>query len=1080
MSIRIPPQTVINLQVFVITRTPTLSGTPLSRVETSLSLLHFTIEDHRYRKMGTPHRIPRIIELDMLDITGHDISLLSDEELRALVGRLCEAELRRVGLSSLNATWGGNQNASDGGIDVRVTTGTVLPPGTVFARSTVGFQVKAEDMPRGKIFAEMKPEYVIRPSIVRLAAVGGSYIIVSSKGSLADTALADRLAAMHDATEGIENRDNLHLDFYDRDRLASWVRDHAGILTWVRERIGRPISGWRHYDDWAASHEGLSGTYLVDDSLRLQGPTSKGNSESVVQGMNGIRQRLGAERSAVRLVGLSGVGKTRFVQALFDDRIGDNPLAADLAIYTNLSDNPDPQPVTVATQLIAEESRQVLIVDNCTPELHRRLAEVCSREGSRLSLLTVEYDVREDQPEGTDVFELQPSSDDLIEKLLLRRVTGLSHVNAKSIAAFANGNARVALALALTVDRHESVASLRDAELFERLFRQRHESSNSLLLSAQACSLAYSFQGENLEDGPESELSKLAAVVGKDARTLYADVAELKRRDLVQQRGVWRALLPHAIANRLAAMALENIPPADFERLVGGVSARLLKSISRRLGYLHTSPAAQGIVAAWLADNGLLGHVEQLNETGRAMLQNVAPVNPIAVIDAIERAMIRVRQTDRALEGEEFRTLLLSLAFDAALFDRCVALIIDLIEPEEPGRYANQVRNSFPHLFHLFLSGTHATIEQRCSVIDGLLNAESEMRRELGLKSLEAMLQTSGFSSYHHFEFGGRSRDFGWQPRQRTDVVKWFNAALALCSIHDARTNDISSRIRTILGSHLQSLWTQAELYEEVEEICREFAERRFWPEGWTGIRSIRRWREEPLPPDEEERLAIIEAALAPQSLVEQVRARVLRNVRDAHDDIDYHDYEAQFACHQQDLTEIGKLVAAESSIFEQLMPELTACSTGLTLGAFAKGIVDTTPDRRATWDKLVASFRATENRSPEFIACYLFHLHSVDADLAEAILDECLNDPLLMGFFPYLQKRVTLATAGIERLKESLRRKSASAEQYRGLGWSSQLNDSVTLELTPMILQLEGGFTAKEKAKKAPPATAKATKKAA
>ena len=240
----------------------------------------------------------------------------------------------------------------------------------------------------------------------------------------------------------------------------------------------------------------------------------------------------------------------------------------------------------------------------------------------------------------------------------------------------------------------------------------------------------------------------MAAVVGKDARALYPDIAELKRRDLVQQRGVWRALLPHAIANRLAAMALENIPRKDFDELIDNASPRLLKSISRRLGYLHTSPAAQVIVKRWLADDGLLGRIEHLDETGRAMLKNVAPVDPTEVVDAIERAVLRTCQAGKTLVGEDFRILLVALAYDARLFDRCVALILDLIEGEEPGPYANQVRNSFAHFFYLFLSGTHATVEQRCRVIDNLLKSTSTVRRELGFKSLEAILQTSHLSSF--------------------------------------------------------------------------------------------------------------------------------------------------------------------------------------------------------------------------------------------------------------------------------------------------------------------------------------------
>lgn len=997
----------------------------------------------------------------MFDITGQDISFLSDEDLRTLVGRLCEAELRRLELSPLCASWGGNQNAADGGVDVRVILAESAPLSAAFAHPNVVYQVKAEDMPRGKILAEMKPDGTVRPSIIELAAAGGSYIIVSSKSSVSDSALADRRRAMLDAVTGIANCDDLHLDFYDRDRLASWVRDHASIVTWVRERIGRPISGWRPYDDWAASHEGLTGTYLTDDSLRIQGPASKGEGESIVRGMERLRRTLAAERGVVRLVGLSGVGKTRLVQALFDDRVGQFALAPDLALYTNLSDDPSPQPIAVSTELVSLLRRQVLIVDNCTPDLHRRLTEICTRTESRVSLLTVEYDVREDQPEGTDVFELQPSSDDLIEKLLQRRVIGLSQVNAGSIATFASGNARVALALAHTVDSHESVASLKDAELFERLFRQRHESSSSLLLSGQACSLAYSFQGEDTGTGTEAELSKLAAVVGKDARTLYTDVAEMKRRDLVQQRGVWRALLPHAIANRLAAMALENISSQDFDQLVGSASARLLKSISRRLGYLHTSPAAQSIVKHWLADNGLLGRVEELNETGRAMLNNVAPVNPTGVIDAIERAMLGTRQAGKILAGEEFRTLLLSLAFEAELFDRCAALILDLIEFEKPGHYANQVRNSFPSLFHPVLSGTHATIEQRCRVVDSLLRSTSDVRRELGFKSLEAMLQTSGFSSFHHFEFGGRSRDYGWQPKCWLDVVHWFQSVLALCSSHDLGEDATSSRVRVILGTHLRRLWTEAELHDEVEAICREFQGRRFWPEGWTGIRSIRRWREEPLAAEEDAILARIEASLSPQSLVEQVRARVLRSVRDAHGDIDFRDYQAQSERHQQQLIELGRTLTAEGAILDGLMDELTVCSTGITLGPLAKGLVDVTTDQRALWGKLVASFRSADpaQRSPELLACYIYNLQSAEAELTEELLAECLDDPLLAEWFPYFQKRVVISAAGLQRLKESLARKSAPAERYRDIGWINKLDDSAMLELIPMILQLEEGF---------------------
>ncbi len=55
----------------------------------------------------------------MFEITSDDISLLNDKDLRTLVGRLGESEMRNRGLSPSEVTWSGDQNAADGGLDVR-------------------------------------------------------------------------------------------------------------------------------------------------------------------------------------------------------------------------------------------------------------------------------------------------------------------------------------------------------------------------------------------------------------------------------------------------------------------------------------------------------------------------------------------------------------------------------------------------------------------------------------------------------------------------------------------------------------------------------------------------------------------------------------------------------------------------------------------------------------------------------------------------------------------------------------------------------------------------------------------------
>jgi hypothetical protein len=206
----------------------------------------------------------------MFEITGDDIALLNDTDLRALIGRLCEAELRRQGHSVSHVTWGGSQTAQDGGLDVHVA----LPLGTSVSgfipRSETGFQVKKPDMPRAEILGEMKPGGVVRPVIVELAQASGAYIIVSATGSTAHSALKNRWRAMAEPVEGIADASKLALDFYDRSRVATWLRDHPGLIPWVRSLIGKSIPAWQSFGSWSRAPGGVEDSYLFDAEARIK------------------------------------------------------------------------------------------------------------------------------------------------------------------------------------------------------------------------------------------------------------------------------------------------------------------------------------------------------------------------------------------------------------------------------------------------------------------------------------------------------------------------------------------------------------------------------------------------------------------------------------------------------------------------------------------------------------------------------------------------------------------------------------------------------------------------------------------
>ena len=132
----------------------------------------------------------------MFSVTSEEIQSLTDVQARELVAQLCKCELRVKGISTAAVSWGGDQRAKDGGVDVRVEVSPPLGIGGYVKKDRCAFQVKAENFGASKIPGEMAPKGALRQAITDLAASGGAYAIASTRDNLSDSSLADRKAAM--------------------------------------------------------------------------------------------------------------------------------------------------------------------------------------------------------------------------------------------------------------------------------------------------------------------------------------------------------------------------------------------------------------------------------------------------------------------------------------------------------------------------------------------------------------------------------------------------------------------------------------------------------------------------------------------------------------------------------------------------------------------------------------------------------------------------------------------------------------------------------------------------------------------
>jgi hypothetical protein len=1018
--------------------------------------------------------------MTVLELEKDDLLALSDAELEQLIGRLSEAELATNGASVSEVRFSGSITAPDGGVDVRVnvadpqfTSAFVQKPNTIF-------QAKKHTMPAGAIVSEMAPKSSLSETIDQQARIGGGYVIVSLADDCTENPmLSDRINAMNAAMGDHPNRDDIHLDFFDRFKLHQWLRQHPGIMLWARQVIGRPLSGWQPHQRWSHVPAEDTDELITTNGVSVVLPTIQHQKLTIAQAIDPTRELIRASRKAIRITGLSGVGKTRFVQALFEEEIGENALDRTSVIYADTGADPVPSARQMIDQLIQDGRSVTVVIDNCPPALHSDLASRVSNAANHLKLITVEYDIRDDKPLTTDVVQIETHGPEIAEVLVKRRYPELSDANARKIAEFANGNTRVALALADRVEADESLANLSDANLFDRLFHQRHEEDGRLREHAEVLSLVYSFSAQPDEGAPD-ELAILAQFTGVTADNLFRSAQTLLDRQIAQKRSQWRAILPQAIANRLASSGLAKVRIATLRSIFENpANTRLLKSFAHRIGLLHENPAAQEIVGAWLQPGGLLTPVTAINEANSQILSYVAPVCPNLLLDRIEAEL-----TAEAFGGFEERfdnrrttilSMLVSLAYESETFIRCLNLLVLIARAEDPDSNYDSVRDKIVQFFQPYLSGSHATLEQRAAMVRSHISSDDSIERAIGFSMLSKALGGPSWTGAGMGDFGARPRDFGYQPNHQ-QLVDWRHQFIDI-AVEAGLDQDMerSSSARSVLADKFRSLWRQDAVRQKLADAATQLNERRAWSEGWKAVQSTlyfgnRRLAKEPELQFGIDELVALQNSLRPTDLISNINAYLFGRSIDLWSldpDFDHDDtskYEAARSRIAATVTDFGREFSSSKTHIGELGDQLFSANSMAYGEAFGRGLALGSADARATWGELVAGLRGygEMNFNCSVLSGFLDQVAEAnDYALAQEILDECAGDPQLRTVIVQLHQNRNFTETDLDRSMTVLDDPNVSGWVHGDLLWRSEyahLPSAKLVQLASTLLEKPNG----------------------
>lgn len=995
--------------------------------------------------------------MTIFDIEKDKLRRLNDADLEELVFRLAEAEIEASGHGVGYVSQSGSINAPDEGIDIHVNVPAPQLGTGFFARPNTIIQVKNRKMSKHAILKEMAPDGNLSPTISQQAANGGSYIIVSPADNCSPRMKRERLEAMQDAVKGDSNNSNIHLDFFDLCKLHQWLRQHSSVMIWLKGKFGQDYSGWRPYAAWSNPPNGAYDEFITAPGVAITLPDGKSDKLSINDAIGPMRDLIRNTGKAVRITGLSGVGKTRIVQALFDETVGSNALEKTIAVYVDTGADHDPSPVAMLEKLLAEEKPAILILDNCSSELHFALASKVSNSSADVGLITIEYDIQEDEPQTTDVIHIEANESDMAEELLVRRFPDIGPDNARRVAKFTDGNARISLAVAERVEKGESLAKLSDAQLFDRIFEQRKNPDRTLRKHAEILSLVYSFSVDKRESGL-NELEVLGSFLDHSPAKMFRSVNELRKRHVVQQRSHWRAILPHVIANRLAASALENIPVETLREVFETPGhERLLMSFGHRLGFMHDHDVAKEIVEAWLQPNGLFKRILSLRDAGARILSYIAPVAPDALIDRIEAEINAPDFTGMEPRyANPGRTTIINLlhlmAYEDNAFERCVRLLVCIAD------YEDDTSNNYMHsrivmFFQARLSGTHASLEKRLNAMQECIKSDKPKRRSLGFQMLSAALRGPPWRGSGMREFGARPRNFGYCPNF-DELVEWrctfIDVAVQLGTSGDT---ELEARARETLADRFRDIWHQEAMREKLVNAARVLHAHKPWIEGYKAVRltinldytkTKSREKIEPLP----ESLAALEKELEPKDLVAAIKTYVLSSCNDYRalnenlNDDTPNTISGIRRRLQVKAQKLGEEFAASGQEFEALGPNLFA-EDGLPYRmAFGRGLAKGSHDRNDTWQALVEHLG--EYPDANFVSCvfagFICEIASHDSDSARGLLDQCANHPQLRRVLVELHPAGNFFTeADLDRCMGVMDNPEVSPWMFKNILWRDE-----------------------------------------
>lgn len=580
-----------------------------------------------------------------------------------------------------------------------------------------------------------------------------------------------------------------------------------------------------NYGDKGIWHKQLPGSTVMrtmENSLFLQKKDEQFYTNAKIESI--IHDLKDSQYDTIHFVALSGLGKTRILREAFDDGI-----RRPNHYYCEFS---DAEPVILydIDQLLIDNSGQdgVIVLDNCPNELLLKVIDKRNSYGSKFRIIGINnafYDRKGLRNSVSLQIELtQNHVRDKVEEYIDQHIPVINGDTSvrEQIKRIADGFPGMANLLVKEYRNSKDVSIHAVDHLVMKLLKfdpDMHGDDKKVMQSLslfQPCPYqepykeAFRFIREN------ESITPLFRRSPQEKRYLFNKTINKHDNSLIEITACWLNVRPFPLAVWLVGKWFEDDNDVErFEEIVSAIEKQdkeiyevLKEGLYKRLEYMKDSAEAQALIYRLTSGERASFCNEKVvcSDLGSRLFLAMSSVNPVAIAHCL-KTVLMPKSVDWAREnvdGDIRRNLvwaLEKLCFDGNSYHDA-SVVMALLAVAENEKWGNNASGQFKHLFHIYLPGTEASLEERIKTLE-YLKASGVDYQDLLIDCLDRAFDNGSFTRDGEGSRFGLEQKTDYIPKSKAEIIDYWMTCSRLLQQVLEQDDTTLEKVSKVIENHI-------------------------------------------------------------------------------------------------------------------------------------------------------------------------------------------------------------------------------------------------------------------------------------